>query len=138
MIDIHSASTDASGHTVNLWYNSKFSFDDWLAALEWFAGYYKDDDTVLAIDLKNEPHGKGDDIQKGNGAKWDDSTDLFNWKYAAEKAAAVVLAQNPKLLIMVEGNEVYPKEGYDLVLDTGTRSPSENALYIFNKIFSNP
>ena len=33
---------------------------------------------------------------------------------------------------------LYPKEGYDLVLDTGTRSPSENALYIFNKIFSNP
>ena len=113
MIDIHSAQTDASGHTVNLWYTDKITFDDWLDGLEWFADYHKEDDTVLAIDLKNEPHGKGDDIQKGNGAKWDDSTDLNNWKYAAEKAAAVVLAKNPKLLIMIEGIEVYPKEGYD-------------------------
>ena len=113
MIDIHSAETDASGHTVNLWYTSKFSFEDWLTGLEWFAGHYKNDDTILAIDLKNEPHGKGDDIQKGNGAKWDSSTDKNNWKYAAEAAAAIVLGQNPNLLIMIEGNEVYPKEGYD-------------------------
>ena len=113
MMDIHSAQTDASGHTVNLWYTDKISFEDWLDSLEWFAKNYKDDDTILAIDLKNEPHGKGDDIQKGNGAKWDGSTDKFNWKYAAETAAAVVLAQNPNLLIMVEGNEVYPKEGCD-------------------------
>jgi len=75
MMDIHSAETDSSGHTVNLWYTSKIGFEDWLTGLEWFAGHYKDDDTILAIDLKNEPHGKGDDIQKGNGAKWDGSTD---------------------------------------------------------------
>ncbi len=106
MIDIHSASTSSSGHQVPLWYDSNFSTDDWIEALSWFADYYKDDDTIIAIDLKNEPHGKND----GQGmAIWDDSTSENNWKYAAETCAAAVLEKNPYLLIMVEGIEVYPK-----------------------------
>ena len=106
MIDIHSASTSSSGHQIPLWYDGKFSTDDWIEALSWFADYYKDDDTIIAIDLKNEPHGKND----GQGmAKWDDSKDPNNWKYAAETCAAAVLEKNPYLLIMVEGIEVYPK-----------------------------
>ncbi|MGN0593087.1 MAG: cellulase family glycosylhydrolase [Ruminococcus sp.] len=113
MIDIHSAETASAGHQVSLWYTDKFSTEDWCTALEWFADYYKDDDTILAIDLKNEPHGTADtpDLM----AKWDDSTDPTNWKYAAETCAARVLAKNPNLLIMVEGTEVYPKfeEGAD-------------------------
>lgn len=106
MIDIHSATTASSGHQLPLWYDSNFSTDDWLEALSWFADYYKDDDTIIAIDLKNEPHGKND----GQGmAIWDDSTAENNWKYAAERGAAAVLEKNPNLLIMVEGIEVYPK-----------------------------
>lgn len=113
MMDIHSASTDSAGHNVSLWYNDEFSTEDWIEALAWFADYYKDDDTILAIDLKNEPHGKAD--VPSQMAKWDDTTDPTNWKYAAETAAAAVLEKNPNLLIMVEGIEVYPKfeEGYD-------------------------
>lgn len=113
MIDIHSAETDSAGHQVNLWYTDKFSTEDWLEALEWVADYYKDDDTILAIDLKNEPHGTADVAP--NFAKWDDSTDDNNWKYAAERGAAAVLGANPNLLVMVEGTEVYPKfeEGND-------------------------
>ena len=57
MIDIHSAETASAGHQVSLWYTDKFSTEDWCDALAWFADYYKDDDTILAIDLKNEPHG---------------------------------------------------------------------------------
>lgn len=106
MIDIHSATTASSGHQVPLWYDNNFSTDDWLEALEWVADYYKDDDTIIAIDLKNEPHGKND----GQGmAIWDDSTAENNWKYAAERGAAAVLGKNPNLLVMVEGIEVYPK-----------------------------
>ena len=60
MIDIHSAETASAGHQVSLWYTDKFSAEDWCEALEWFADYYKDDDTILAIDLKNEPHGTAD------------------------------------------------------------------------------
>ncbi len=111
MIDIHSAETASAGHQVSLWYTDNYSTEDWCEALEWFADYYKDDDTILAIDLKNEPHGTAD--TPALMAKWDDSTDSTNWKHAAETAAARVLAVNPNLLIMVEGTEVYPKEGND-------------------------
>ncbi|MDD6270310.1 MAG: cellulase family glycosylhydrolase [Oscillospiraceae bacterium] len=113
MIDIHCAETASAGHQVSLWYTDKFSTEDWCTALEWFADYYKDDDTILAIDLKNEPHGTAD--TPNIMAKWDNSTDPTNWKYAAETCAARVLAKNPELLIMVEGTEVYPKfeEGAD-------------------------
>ena len=111
MIDIHSAETASAGHQVSLWYTDKFSAEDWCEALEWFADYYKDDDTILAIDLKNEPHGTAD--VPSLMAKWDDTEDPNNWKHAAETCAARVLNKNPNLLIMVEGTEVYPKEGYD-------------------------
>lgn len=107
MMDIHSAETASAGHQVSLWYTDKFSTEDWLEALEWFADYYKDDDTIIAIDLKNEPHGTADtpDIM----AKWDNSTDANNWKYAAERGAEAVFKGNPNLLVMVEGTEVYPR-----------------------------
>lgn len=112
MMDIHSAETASAGHQYPVWYTDNYTTEDWLEALAWFADYYKDDDTIIAIDLKNEPHGKKDE---GTFAKWDDSTDLNNWKYAAERGAAAVLEKNPNLLIMVEGIEVYPKfeEGAD-------------------------
>ena len=107
MIDIHCATTASNGHQHPLWYDDNYSTDDWLEALSWVADYYKDDDTILAIDLKNEPHGTADQINIM--AKWDDSTDPTNWKYAAERGAAAVLESNPNLLVMVEGTEVYPK-----------------------------
>ena len=112
MMDIHCATTNAAGHNYALWYDTNYSEKDWLDALAWFADYYKDDDTVIAIDLKNEPHGKKDD---GIFAKWDGSSDDNNWRYAAEKGAKACLDQNPNLLIMVEGIEVYPKieKGFD-------------------------
>lgn len=113
MMDVHCAETASAGHQVSLWYTDSYSTEDWIEGLSWFAEYYKDDDTIVAIDLKNEPHGTAD--TPNLMAKWDDSTDPTNWKYAAECAAAAVLEQNPELLIMVEGTEVYPKfeEGAD-------------------------
>ncbi len=108
MPDIHSAETDASGHNVNLWYTSKISAEDFYSALEWMADRYKDNDTIIAYDLKNEPHGKP---HEGDGAAiWNDSTDENNWKYVAETAAARILAKNPNVLILVEGTEIYPMD----------------------------
>ena len=113
MIDIHCAETASAGHQVSLWYTDKYSTEDWLEALEWVSDYYKDDDTIIAMDIKNEPHGTAD--TPNLMAKWDNSTDLNNWKYAAERGAAAVMKANPNLLVMVEGVEVYPKfeEGAD-------------------------
>ena len=108
MPDIHSAETNASGHNVNLWYTSKVTEDDWIHALEWMAKRYKDNDTIIAYDLKNEPHGKP--YEQSGAAIWNDSTQANNWKNAAEKAAKKILAINPNVLIMVEGIEIFPKD----------------------------
>ena len=112
MMDIHCATSNSAGHNVPLWYDENYSTKDWLDALSWFTDYYKNDDTIIAIDLKNEPHGKP---EEGKFAKWDDSKDQNNWKYAAEQGAMACLNNNPNLLIMVEGVECYPKfeEGAD-------------------------
>lgn len=107
MIDIHSAKTDSMGHMYNVWYNGDISEKDYLDALAWMAGRYKKDDTIIAYDLKNEPHGKAGESPR---AKWDGSKDVDNWKYIAEKAAKAVLNKNPNVLIMVEGIEIYPKD----------------------------
>lgn len=108
MPDIHSAETNASGHTVNLWYTDKVSAEDYYKTLEWMAERYKDNDTIIAYDLKNEPHGKPYEADKA--AIWNDSKADNNWKYVAETAAARILAKNPNVLIMVEGTEIYPTD----------------------------
>lgn len=124
MPDIHSAETDASGHNVNLWYTSKISVEDFYSALEWMAERYKDNDTIIAYDLKNEPHGKP---YEGDGAAiWNDSKDANNWKYVAETAAARILAKNPNVLILVEGTEIYPM---DLKTNSDYHSTNDKDYY---------
>ena len=124
MPDIHSAETNASGHNVNLWYTDKISVDKYYEALEWMADRYKGNDTIIAFDLKNEPHGKPDEGK--NAAIWNDSKDANNWKYVAETAAAKVLAKNPNVLIMIEGTEIYPKNS------KGDYSSKDKDDYYFN------
>lgn len=126
IIDIHSADTNASGHMVNLWYTEKISTEDYLDALSWMADRYKNDDTIIAYDLKNEPHGKP---YEGNAAaKWDDSKDDNNWKYAAELAAQAVLSKNPNALVLVEGIEIYPVD----LKSNGDFSSTNEDDYYFN------
>ena len=124
MPDIHSAETNASGHNVNLWYTSKVSAEEFYSALEWMADRYKNNDTIIAFDLKNEPHGKP---YEGDGAAiWNDSKDANNWKYVAETAAARILAKNPNVLILVEGTEIYP---IDLASNSDYHSTNEKDYY---------
>lgn len=126
MPDIHSAETNASGHTVNLWCTDKVTVKDYYHAVEWLADRYKDNDTIIAFDLKNEPHGKPNE---GDAAAiWNDSKDANNWKYVAETAAKKVLAKNPNLLIMVEGTEIYPKN----IKKNGDYSSTNSDDYYFN------
>ena len=125
MIDFHCATTNAAGHNYPLWCDDKISEKDYIRALEWIASTYKDDDTIIAIDLENEPHGKPDENPR---AKWDDSKDSDNWKYIAEKAGLAVLNKNPNLLVMVEGIECYP-------IDTkknGNYKSTDKKDYYFN------
>ncbi len=125
MIDIHCAKTDSMGHMKALWTDGDISEKDYLDTLAWMAKRYKNDDTIIAFDLENEPHGKPNESPR---AKWDNSKDSDNWKYIAEKAANSVLKQNPNVLVMVEGIEIYP-------IDTkknGNFSSTNSADYYFN------
>ena len=126
MPDIHSANTDASGHNINLWYTDRVSEDDYYSALEWMADRYKNNDTIIAFDLKNEPHGKPH--EGDNAAVWNDSKAKNNWKNTAETAAAKILAKNPNVLIMVEGTEIYPKD----IKKNGDYSSRDDDDYYFN------
>ncbi|HOQ37442.1 MAG TPA: cellulase family glycosylhydrolase [Acetivibrio sp.] len=138
MVDIHSPDANNSGHNYELWYGKAGSTcgvvttEMWIDTLVWLADKYKNDDTILALDLKNEPHGKRGYMAEVPEllAKWDNSTDENNWKYAAERCAKAILDVNPNLLIMIEGVEQYPKteKGYtyetpDIWGATGDASP---------------
>ena len=128
LIDVHSPASHNSGHNYNLWYyeptaedcdgmavgafsGKEITWDDWKDSITWLAEKYANDDTILAYDLKNEPHGKrgynGTECP-ANMAKWDDSTDKNNWKYSAEECAKSILKVNPHALILIEGIEQSP------------------------------
>ncbi len=125
MIDIHCADTDASGHTKPMWYGDRITEKDYLDSLAWIADRYKKDDTIIAYDLENEPHGKPNENPR---AKWDNSKDSDNWKYVAEKAAKKVLSKNPNVLVMIEGIEIYPKD----IKTNGDFSSVNSDDYYFN------
>lgn len=109
LLDMHSAEADNSGHVYPLWTHGKFTEADFYAAWEWMATRYKNNDTLVAFDLKNEPHGKA--YQETEFAIWDNSSASNNWKRVAQEAATRILNINPNVLILVEGIEAYPKEG---------------------------
>jgi len=137
-VDVHSPASHNSGHNYELWYyepssktaddmasvkekygdqGAQITWDDWIDSLTWLAKKYANDDTLIAYDLKNEPHGKrGYDGSTcpTDIARWDDTELKNNWKYSAEQCANSILAVNPHALILIEGIEQYPKteEGY--------------------------
>ena len=124
MLDIHCAQTDSMGHMVNLWYTDSISTQDYYDSLTYLADKFKDDDTVVAFDLKNEPHGKPTE----DCAIWNDSTDENNWKYVAETAGNLVLDINPNVLIVIEGIEIYPID----ISTNGDFSSTNSADYYFD------
>lgn len=125
MIDIHSAETDSMGHMTNLWYTQSVSTEEFYKALEWMAERYKNNDTIIAFDLKNEPHGKPN--EGSAAAIWNNSKSANNWKYVAETAAKRVLGKNQNVLIMVEGIEIYPID-----IKKNNFTSTNSADYYFN------
>ena len=107
MIDIHSAETDLNGHLYPMWYTGKIDESQYISALAWIAQRYKDNDTVIAYDLKNEPHGKAEEPLT---SIWNDSDRKNNWKRFATEAANTVLDNDPHALVVIEGVQVYPKD----------------------------
>ena len=88
-----------------LWYTASYSEQDWIEDLVFVADRYKDNDHLVGIDLKNEPHGP---------ATWGTGDTATDWKIAAEKAADEVLFVNQNILVFVQGvqNNPYMQREY--------------------------
>lgn len=112
ILDVHSAETDNMGHTAPLWVKGAITEDIFKAAWVWVANRYKNDDTIIGFDLKNEPHTNSGDLKiMAQSAIWDNSNRATNWKRVAQETALKILEVHPKALIFVEGVEIYPKDG---------------------------
>ncbi|RUL95003.1 MULTISPECIES: cellulase family glycosylhydrolase [Micromonospora] len=127
MLDVHSAEADNSGHTYPVWWKGTVTLELFYQGWEWVTTRYRTNDTIVAMDIKNEPHGTPNDPQR---AKWDSSTDQDNFKYACETAGKRILAINPNLLILCEGIEVYPRPG--ATWNSPNTNPDRSPNYFYN------
>lgn len=107
-----------------LWYNPRWSQENWTSALRELARRSVSAPAVIGIGLLNEPRGPchnkeygGEkcDIQFFNPGfwkpmitgctelRWADGPEHLQWKKAAEAGGRAVLAENPRLLVSVSG-----------------------------------
>jgi endoglucanase len=86
-----------------LWYTARYSEARWIDDWKMLAARYRDDPTVVGVDLHNEPH---------DPATWGDGNLATDWRLAAERAGNAVLAANPHLLIVVEGIQTVAGDTY--------------------------
>ena len=86
-----------------LWYTSQFSEERWISDWVMLAERYAGDDTVIGMDLHNEPHGQ---------ATWGGEDPATDWRLAAERAGNAILEVNPNLLIIVQGVEQVQGDWY--------------------------
>jgi aryl-phospho-beta-D-glucosidase BglC (GH1 family) len=83
-----------SGAQSELWYTSQYPESTWISDWRMLAKRYAADPTVIGVDLHNEPHGS---------ATWGTGSASTDWRAAAERGGNAVLAENPNLLVIVEG-----------------------------------
>ena len=86
-----------------LWYTSQYSEERWISDWVMLAERYSGDETVIGVDLHNEPHGQ---------ATWGSEDPATDWRLAAERAGNAILEVNPNLLIIVQGVEQVQGDWY--------------------------
>jgi endoglucanase len=107
ILDNHSREPD--GYIVEkVWTSAEVSEEKWIANWEMLAKRYKGNNTVIAFDLDNEPHGT---LAEG-GAQWGTGVAGKDWREAAQKCGNAILAHNPDVLIIVEGVQQVGSDGY--------------------------
>ncbi|MDQ1069750.1 cellulase family glycosylhydrolase [Streptomyces canus] len=87
-----------SGGQSALWYTAAVPESTWITNLKALAARYQGQDTVVGIDLHNEPH---------DPACWGCGDTATDWRLAAQRAGNAVLSVNPELLIFVEGVQTF-------------------------------
>ncbi len=120
ILDNHRSEAGNSAEANGLWYTSAYPesawINDWKTLVNRYASFKdaSDNPTVIAADLRNEPHL----IVNGakNGSCWTGDTATGgcpttnatqNWPAAAQRAGNAILSANPSLLIIVEGTDCY-------------------------------
>ena len=111
ILDNHRSNAGVSAQENGLWYTVDYPESQWIANWEFLTQRYLNDDTVVGMDLRNEPH---------DSACWGCGDPALDWKEAAERAGNAILAINPDLLIFVEGVECYNPNGSTDPYDEGT------------------
>lgn len=86
-----------------LWYTDEVSEQRWIRDWQMLVRRYKANDTVIGVDLHNEPHGE---------ATWGSGERGTDWRLAAERAGEGVLEVNPYLLVVVQGIDRYGNDLY--------------------------
>lgn len=107
ILDNHSRDPDGYMNE-KLWYTPSCPEMKWIDDWKAIAGRYKNNPTVVACDLDNEPHGKVSD----GGAQWGTGVESMDWKVAAEKCGNAILSVNPDVLILIEGVEQVGNDNY--------------------------
>jgi endoglucanase len=82
-----------------LWYTDDYSEDRWLDDWSMMAARYRDNPRVIGADLRNEVRPASATVPRI--PSW--AAQPNDWRAAAERAGERVLAENPDLLVVVEG-----------------------------------
>ena len=93
ILDNHRSTPGGGPESNGLWYTGSYPESQWIDDWKMLARRYKGNDTVIGMDLRNEPF----------NACWGCGDPSRDWRLAAEKAGNAVLSVNPDLLIIVEG-----------------------------------
>lgn len=115
VLDNHSREADGY-YNQTLWYTANVSEAKWIADWVMLAIRYKDKAHVVAYDLSNEPHGGYIVPGMSPAATW--GFDLpgvagsTNWKAAAERCAAAIMAVNPTVIFIIQGVQDYEGTNY--------------------------
>lgn len=117
ILDDHRSNAGVDPQENGLWYTQGYAPSTWIRDWATLAARYKDNPTVVGVDLRDEPHTGppgpwSTQTYLHQGATWGPYLGVENeasdWRLAAQRGGDAVLKVNPHLLIFVEGIQQYP------------------------------
>ena len=106
ILDNHRSNAGGGPQENGLWFTPEYPESTWVRDWTGLARRYASSTSVIAFDLRNEPHSVD-----GGGACWD-CGGVRDWHLAAQRAGNAILKENRGLLIIVEGVDEYHGDRY--------------------------